>query len=48
MFNEMGARTDPNLSKCLIMASNEINKSVLVSLKQQGHEIDSFGIGTHL
>jgi len=29
-------------------ASNEINKSVLISLTQQGHEIDTFGIGTHL
>src|SRR5512136_149634 len=48
VFDEMGAKTDPNLSKCLIMASNEINKSVLISLKQQGHEIDTFGIGTHL
>ncbi len=48
MFNEMAARTDPGLAKCLIMASNEINKNVLISLKQQGHEIDSFGIGTHL
>src|SRR4030042_1673575 len=47
-LNEIGDRTDPNLSKCLIMASNEINKSVLISLKQQGHEIDTFGIGTHL
>jgi nicotinate phosphoribosyltransferase len=48
MFNEMGARTDPDLSKCLILASNEINKSVLISLKEQGYEIDAFGIGTHL
>jgi nicotinate phosphoribosyltransferase len=48
VFNEIGATTDPSLSKCLIMASNEINKSVLISLKQQGHEIDTFGIGTHL
>jgi nicotinate phosphoribosyltransferase len=48
MFNEMAAKTDPSLAKCLIMASNEINKSVLISLKQQGHEIDTFGIGTHL
>jgi nicotinate phosphoribosyltransferase len=48
MLNEMAARTDPGLSKCLIMASNEINKSVLISLGQQGHEIDTFGIGTHL
>lgn len=48
MLNEIGARTDPALSKSLILASNEINKDVLISLKQQGYEIDSFGIGTHL
>jgi nicotinate phosphoribosyltransferase len=48
MLNEMGARTNSDLSKCLILASNEINRSVLVSLRQQGHEIDAFGIGTHL
>jgi nicotinate phosphoribosyltransferase len=48
VFDEMGARTDSDLSKCLILASNEINKSVLRSLREQGHEIDLFGIGTHL
>jgi nicotinate phosphoribosyltransferase len=48
MLSEIGAKTDPALSKCLILASNEINKNVLISLKQQGYEIDSFGIGTHL
>jgi nicotinate phosphoribosyltransferase len=48
MFTEIGAKTNSDLSKCLILASNEINKSVLISLKQQGHEIDTFGIGTHL
>jgi nicotinate phosphoribosyltransferase len=48
MLNEISARTDSGLSKCLIFASNEINKSVLISLRQQGHEIDTFGIGTHL
>jgi nicotinate phosphoribosyltransferase len=48
IFNEMSIRTDPALSKCLILASNEINKNVLISLKQQGYEIDTFGIGTHL
>ncbi len=48
MLNAIGARTDPYLSKCMILASNEINKNVLISLKQQGHEIDTFGIGTHL
>ncbi len=48
MLNEVGSRTDPALSKSLVLASNEINRSVLVSLMQQGHEIDTFGIGTHL
>merc|ERR1712228_1120813 len=31
-----------------IVASNDINESVLHALNEQGHEIDSFGIGTHL
>ncbi len=48
MFNEIAPRTVPDLSKCLIFASNEINKNVLISLKHQGYEIDTFGIGTHL
>ncbi len=48
MLSDLGARTNPALSKCLILASNEINKNVLISLKQQGYEIDVFGIGTHL
>jgi nicotinate phosphoribosyltransferase len=34
--------------KMTIVASNDINEAVLVSLNQQGHEIDAFGIGTHL
>ena len=32
----------------IIVASNDINEAVLHSLNEQGHEIDSFGIGTHL
>lgn len=48
VLNEIGARTDPDLLKCVILASNEINRSVLKSLREQGHEIDLFGIGTHL
>jgi nicotinate phosphoribosyltransferase len=48
VFNEISARTGSDLSKCLILASNEINRSVLSSLSQQGHDIDAFGIGTHL
>ncbi|KAJ0412546.1 hypothetical protein ATCC90586_006913 [Pythium insidiosum] len=31
-----------------ITASNDINEAVLNSLNEQGHEIDSYGIGTHL
>jgi nicotinate phosphoribosyltransferase len=48
MLNEFAAKTNPDLSTCRILASNEINRSVLISLKEQGHEIDIFGIGTHL
>lgn len=35
-------------SKLTIVASNDINENVLHSLNHQGHEIDCFGIGTHL
>lgn len=36
------------LGDCSIVASNDINENVLISLADQGHEIDSFGIGTNL
>lgn len=36
------------LAKAVVVASNDINEEVLVSLNAQGHAIDAFGIGTHL
>jgi nicotinic acid phosphoribosyltransferase len=35
-------------SNCRIVASNDINEAVLMSLNDQGHSIDTFGIGTNL
>ena len=44
----LGTKIADNLSKVSITASNDIHEEVLFSLKQHGHEIDAFGIGTHL
>lgn len=33
---------------CIIVASNDINEDVLKDLNDKGHDIDTFGIGTHL
>lgn len=48
MFNLAAFSTSIDLKGLIIAASNEINEEVLLSLAREGHEIDVFGIGTHL
>lgn len=38
----------PGFGSLVITASNDINEETLEALNKQGHEIDAFGIGTHL
>ncbi|MDK1031169.1 MAG: nicotinate phosphoribosyltransferase [Planctomycetia bacterium] len=48
MFRDVGERMSVDFAALAILASNVINQGTLLSLDQQGHEIDAFGIGTHL
>lgn len=50
-FRALATKLGPEyawLERCTIVASNDINENTLCSLNSQGHEIDQFGIGTHL
>ncbi|CAI9758813.1 unnamed protein product [Fraxinus pennsylvanica] len=38
----------PDFGKISITASNDLNEETLDALNKQGHEVDAFGIGTHL
>ncbi|XP_057870000.1 nicotinate phosphoribosyltransferase 1 isoform X1 [Cryptomeria japonica] len=38
----------PDFGKMIITASNNINEETLDALTKQGHQVDAFGIGTHL
>ena len=38
----------PVLTPLTIVASNDINEHVIRSLNEEKHDIDTFGIGTHL
>lgn len=49
IFKEVATKFQlPWFEKLTIVASNDINEEILQSLNHQGHNIDQFGIGTHL
>jgi nicotinate phosphoribosyltransferase len=48
MFRQVPETYLEKFNNLKIVASNEINEATLHSLNQQGHDIDIFGVGTHL
>ena len=48
-FVTIGKKYDvPWFASLMVVASNDINEDTILSLNDQGHAIDCFGIGTHL
>lgn len=49
MFQILGEKFNvPWFSQLTIVASNDINEETIMSLNEQDHQIDCFGVGTHL
>ncbi|XP_043786813.1 nicotinate phosphoribosyltransferase isoform X2 [Apis laboriosa] len=49
LFERIGIKYNiPWFGKLTICASNDINEETILSLNEQNHKIDCFGIGTHL
>ncbi len=48
IFKKIGERYSNGFGDLQIVASNNIDESTIASLNDQRHEINSFGIGTHL
>ena len=47
-FEEISARFSVPFAHLAIVASNDIDEATILALKVQGHQIDTFGIGTRL
>jgi len=48
MYGDLTNKYNTNTSDWQIVASNDITESVLLEMNRKGHEVNTFGIGTHL